>query len=459
MRSKRFAYKKIISAVILIFCGILNSCKPTDDPFENHTADTGTEAVTEDGFKDFYSLTMTESYEKYGTFCASGWTEPLFKTFDGKYLYIDVTVDIDVGGGKKTVSTLGRTEYPDGGYTKPVCTDPLCTHAKGSSCPFADMNMFNILCYGGKLYFLKNEGSFQSVCVYSFETNKSEKLLSGLSDCTFYRGDGKFYIDAGSEDENFNVTHVFYRVTEDAQTVKICEYSDTVTGNLIYKEKYKISQAFDQITSDDESVSAVQRPEVIMTDMTTGKIATVFSRPVPELDEYDIRDITVTPFMIYGDLLVIKADFHGRGEDKPAYYRREAWLVDLSSGDKRLLTYDEGEKDFNFICLCSEKMILIKKPEEENGGHFVACLIDPYYGDETEYDLTDAVSAAGGEMPENCYMTQVVKGAIYVKSYERIPYTFINSEGEEVESYNIKTEDAFLYDIESGKTYVCPVSK
>ena len=456
---KKSAFEKIILALILILCGILSSCKPVEDPFENSTADTGTEPVTEDGLNDFYSLTMPESYDKYGSFFSTGWTEPLLKTFDGKYLYIDVRVDIDVGGSTKTVSTLGRTEYPDGGYAKPVCTDPLCTHAKGSSCPFADMNMFNIICYGGKLYFLKNEGSKQSVCVYSFETNKSEKLLSGLSDCTFYRGDGKFYIDAGSEDEGFNVTHVFYRVTEDAQTVKICDYSDTVTGNLIYKEKYKISQAFDQITRDDGSVSAIKRPEVVTTDMTTGKITTVFSRSVPELDEYEIKDTTVMPFMIYGDLLVIKADFQGRSEDKPEYYRREVWLLDLSSGDKRLLTYNEGEKDFNFICLCSEKMILIKEPEEENGGHFVARMIDPYNGDETEYDLTSAVRAAGGEMPENCYMTQVVKGAIYVKRSERIPYTYINSEGTEVESYDIKTEDAFFYDIESGRTYVCPTSE
>ena len=149
--------------------------------------------------------------------------------------------------------------------------------------------------------------------------------------------------------------------------------------------------------------------------------------------------------MIYGDLLVIKADFNGRSEGKPEFYRSEAWLINLASGEKRLLTYSEGEKDFDYICLCSEKMILVKEPEEENNGHFVARMIDPYNKKETVYDLTAAAHAAGGELPENCFMTEVVKGAIRVQRYWK--------EGKKFDLYDNKTEDVLLYDIESGRTY------
>ena len=74
---KQTALLPLILTVILTLCASLSSCKTAVDPFESFTVETGKAPVGADGLEDFYSLTMPESYDKYGTFCITSRGDPL----------------------------------------------------------------------------------------------------------------------------------------------------------------------------------------------------------------------------------------------------------------------------------------------------------------------------------------------------------------------------------------------
>ena len=453
--------------VLTVICGVLVSCKTEIDPFteyHKYDADTGAAAVKADGLEDFYSLTMPESFEKYGFMGYSAYDTPR-KQFDGKYLYLDVTVETETGSGKKTVKTLGRTEYPDGGYAKPVCTDPLCTHSPGSSCPFADYSgMFGIAAYNGKVYFSSKESELY---VYDFNKNKSE-IVIGKSEgrvTGIFKCENKLYIIVLSEDNDFNTTRAFYRIDGDSAPQRLCEYKGKIVSPcLLYKDRYVLSSGYDEIVTSDETyvnTTYILRTDVTMYDTESGDTVKVFERPCPEKDEYEDLSIDTSLCMLYGDklLLQIRLNGHFDIDGKPEFARYEAWLVDLSNGAKRLLTYRNEEAYSSPVYLCSENMILVPEPAEAYGGHFAARLIDPYSGKETVFDLTDAAEKVGNKafaekMTEKCFLQRIDKGAIIVRRFWYTEYTYTDDDGVKRTGYQPNSADALLYDIESGRLYI-----
>ena len=432
---------KIGSVVILIslFFSLLTSCIKTQDPFATDEVQTYENGYPIDPLEDFYSMTVAESRDKYGYLRLQG-TD---LNDDGKYNYWDITVKVMTDSGEKEVKTLGKCEHLRE-WAKPACTDPLCTHEHGSACPFANYeNSSKMACYCGKLYFWTSGGDLY---VYTAETNKSEILKREFHVYNFFRYDGSLYFIINEEDENFKAVRVAYKVTEDGELIRLFEYDGMeYSVDMIYNDRYVITRGYNIRNREDGHRIYEVMPEILMYDSQTGKTVTAFERMVPELENYANGVYGLFPIMIYGDILLAWNDYQMPGYEDLKYsvIKEELWLVDLTTFEKKLVSYKINNTYAGSFFLFSEKMILVNDPISDEESHRVIRLIDPYNGTEKVYDLTEAAKKNGQKLPSNnhTYLSRVEKGVAIFR-------------GEPDENHRVQT--ILMCDLESGKIYIAP---
>ena len=452
---KRTVVKHRIIFFIWAFLPILlvlaTSCATTEDPFVVSSFISGEVSFEETDAvpgKDFYSFTAEEARDQYGLFCAS---PRLLLACDGESIYVEDNVAVKTATGNEIqVRTLCRSDYLNPGiFYGPVCTDPLCTHAKGSSCPFADFDsMFSTACYAGKLYFVSRSGDLY---VYNSKTNRSKKLLGGFFEYEFIRCENKFYVVNREEDAVFKTTAVIYQISQDSNVTRMGQFnSHFMSSHLIYAGRYVIEPYID---SNNGSYTA----NILLVDIVLGNSRTVFAQPLSELDGHDRVNSSIQPLGIYGNKLLLEVKYSIFGTDGLIESSKtEIWLIDLASGEKRMLTYNDENDSMGYICLSSEKMICTLDQRADESDHLVIRLLEPDTDKETIYDLSEMAAAVGETISIDAKMFALNRFAVLLKTTYKIPYTFTNAEGVVVESFKKKTFDTLLFDLASGRVYKYP---
>ena len=437
---RSFLLLLILLSVFLTSCTATNSDPFTEpDPSEKdgktkEDGDAEKEDPPEDGSfvqtpppDDFYGMTTLESLEKYGAFMFVNGLK-YFDDIDGdKWYYKDALGKVE--NGKQSISTLYYREYPDG---EPhfVCTDPLCTHSN-DGCPFFSVSNFVI--FEHNLFFTTKSGNFFK---YIISENRVEKLAEDINNAKFIKHPNSsiLYAIYRRENENFEIEYYVCRIYGSGKLENIYKMADFEWHSQeIYNDRYLLEGRFENTTA-----------SVVMIDMTTGETKNVFERDFPEsstcIEQSSFSSAHTLPYMLYGDnKLLIRIDVPVETE----YYgqRTEFWLIDLSTGEKRLLAYaDPDLYDLqSFHCLYSDKCIMYTAQRQAETDPLVVHFLFPETGEEEVYDVGKAAAEAGVTIPMTSYIHLVRKGAILFKTtYLTCKNGFCNT---------------FEYDLKSGKLY------
>ena len=452
--------KRVLSLLLLISIALsFAACHNSEDPFTVSTDDIGSSPISvndasdtsannessepaghttppqvqSDPEENFYSLTASEAYKKYGLFAQK---TGALNNCDGEHIY----VTSDDG-------TLNRSDYPSGENQRPACTDPLCTHKPSSSCPFANLgSMFGIACYGDKLYYIGKDGS---IYAYTPETNRSEVILTGCSKATFHRYCENLYLLNPEEDKDFNSISTVYQITKDAKVISIGSVEEQFSnGFFVHSENTVVG--FDIETPDGTSPA-----KVVLYDMEKKTSRTVFERSFSELsgDEYDKESIV--PMSIFGDqvLFSVRCSYQKSGE---TIEFSEIWLVDVVTEEKRLLTVIDTLQT-SFYCLFSEKYICTVDWRNNEADSYIIHVLDPYSGKETSYNLSETAESVGETIPlTDCHLSTLNRFAPLLSKTYWIPYTAVNDDGKEYTAYQLKQFKYLIFDLESGRVFKYP---
>lgn len=379
---------------------------------------------------DFFSLTMRESYEKYGIFSFTEAVEDNF--FDGKYRYSFMYLDPDNAASFYSPKTLAYAEYPDGTDLRPVCSDPLCTHTGTSGCPLLKcQNPFGFVCYEGRIFFSAADGS---ISMYEKGSNKSTEIMKGCSSAHFHKDNGGLYLVYLSENTGFEVETVCVKIAPNGEVSELGHVEGSFDGH-IWRDKYLVNTHF-YIREGDKGLT------VELCDLLTGEIETAFEREYPDLvdDEEAAGSTAALAYMLYGDKLLVKANYHFEGAEY-----NEHWFINLASGEGELLSTAEH-------CLFSDKCILWPGERAYESDPLVIHLYYPESGKTETYDLSAMAAEIGETIPLNCYPIRLCKGAVSLWGdfYRRAEY----DDGEAyMERYAANTFD---FDLLSGLAFKYP---
>lgn len=390
----------VLSLLMLKISGpnVKNDPDPVSTPVtavDGETEDTNgtvTENKTEtdtDG-APFYALNAEQTYEKYGivSFVADVNMDNLF---DGKYIYAGYW-----SIQSADMNTISRYEYPNSKSLQIACTDPLCTHTDGS-CPFYGANPFDFACYEGKMYFVT---SYNEIRCYDSETNKSVKLFGNCqrTNAMFFKYDGNLYLhynEYRGEPEGSPATKKFVMITPDGNITELGQldwddlYSDF---GIIYKDKYYVDYK-----PEDGGI------RVLLRDIKTGGTKTA---AVIECSSKMNTDDNSMSYMLYGDQLLVRVKHY------------EVWLVDLKTGEKRLVFTPHYDiyGTYKAWCLFSQRCCMWHEPRQNESDPLILHVLFPNTGEEMTYDLSKAVyDATGDTIPLDLYILDMANSAVRLR--------------------------------------------
>ena len=141
--------------------------------------------------------------------------------------------------------------------------------------------------------------------------------------------------------------------------------------------------------------------------------------------------------MLYGDKLLLKVKFLKYTDGQMRERQTDFWLVDLVTGDKRLICtpdYDVyGHKYIN--CLFSQKCIIWQEPRKKESNPLILHVLFPYTGEEKTYDLSKTVyDATGDTIPFDVWINDMLNSAIRLRILGK----------------NERLYDLYLIDLENG---------
>ena len=410
---------------ILIFIVLFGCNKLNDDIFSDSLQ---SDDIKADGTFETHETTNelngAEAYEKYGLLSFT-MDNNYDRIFDGTYIYgLYLTDNNDLKS-----RTLGKYEYPDGGEWTPVCTDPLCSHKTGSGCPFLNSTV-NLVCYEGKLYFLTDNGT---LCVYDKTTNKSTSLKNGCYNCRFYKYDGELYFVFSEENDDFDNTRVFTKILPDSKVDEIGRLDEVYDyNNAVYKDKYAVDYK-SKLNDGGGTIS------VLIRDLKSKEIKTVAEIDCPGAVNID----AVQTYNIYSNKLLLKTQYYmikHITNDRTGYddLRNDAWLIDLSTGEKRLICSPDVHTYKTYAyCLYSCKCVMWYDPRLNGSDPLILHVLFPYTGEEKEYDISDAVLKETGE-------TIPLDNGIFSISGSAVVLSHV---------VNDRSQNTYKFDLESGRVY------
>lgn len=452
--------KRVLTLLLLISIALsFAACHNSEDPFTVSTDDISSSPVSVNDASDtsansessesagnttppqiqadpeesFYSLSASKAYQKYGLFAS---TISMLNNCDGEHIYV-----------MSAEGTLNRSDYPSGENQRPACTDPLCTHKPGSSCPFANLgSMFGIACYGDKLFYIGKDGGIYS---YTPETNRSEVIKTGCSRAMFHRYCGNLYLINPEEDKDFNSVSSIYRITKDSKVINIGSVEAQFTnGFFVHSESTVVG--FNLETPDGTSPA-----KVVLYDIVKKTSKTVFERSFSELSGDERDKASVVPMSIFGDkvLFSVRCSYQKSGKTIEI---SEIWLADVVNGQKRLLTKIQS-LETGFYCHFSEKYICTVDWRNNGADHYIMHFLDPYSGKESTYDLSETAMTIDETIPlTDCHLSTLNRFAPLLSKTYWIPYTAVNDEGEEYTAYRLKQFKYLTFDLESGRVFKYP---
>ncbi len=443
------------AGIVAVFCWFIalsfilikiSGPKITDDPF---TASTGAadstgdiQSETENVYTDidddsFYGLSKEEAYEKYGILSFL-FDVKMENAFDGTYIYGTTFYQTAAGN-----NTLSRYKYPDNiypGATKiePACTDPLCTH--GNECPFRGANPLDVVCYEDRIYFATTDDN--AVYVYDKNTNKSKKIISDCYDANFFEYNGSVYLSFTSDNEAKNDLIIYYNFYKISPGGKITElgklpFSDIYRKyGIVYEDKYYID--YDAKVKDNKvTVSVLKR------DLSNGEVSAVTEF---ECSRSSVAFDSALTFMLYNDKLIVRIYYHSQGDRKDRVGLIDIWLLDLKTGEKRLVCTPDNSVygTYKTWCLYSQKCVMWQEPRLKEDDPLILHVLFPHTGEEKTYDLSKTVKDATGEdIPLDAYIMDNAYSAVRLRTVinER-SYTFceIDLENGNVRKYQISPE-------------------
>lgn len=444
----------ILCVALFCMCMLPSCSSPKEDPFASDPSDAVSDVLEPESEPasgsssvqtppaSFYSMTMSESYEKYGLFSFTA--DPDRNAwFDGKYYYMPAVITVKgQDGTTQSVTTLSYREYPDGKTWYPVCSDPLCSHTASDGCPLKGFDGFGFACYGGKIFFVSKEGVLY---MYDPQLNRSTLLLEKCFEQRFIRSNGKLYLIYQQEEEDFNIEYVCCVVSADGTLTELGRLTELFTqGQEVYADRYVADGGV--FTPTDEGY----RVEVILRDLQTGAKTTAFEKTYSEIAGYDEVDVEgdVSPYMVYGSKLLLCARYTAKAG--PAVQsRNEFWLVDLENGEKSLLTYTENPAVGSRQCLYSETTVCYAEPRQTAEDPFLIHLLNPVTGTDEKYDLSAFAAKEGAVIPPDQFMVSLNKGALLLMGSREVDAT--NDDGIKVPSSELV--NTFEFDLKSGRVF------
>ena len=424
----------LLTVLVVQFC-ICSCTYYTDDPFLTDTdtqtgADTGvntiieteTEAKKEGPDEDFYTLTLKQSYEKYG--CSTISISQLEEYTDGTWFYTGMSV----GSSEDIYLTMGRTRYPVGSEkAEVICRDPLCKHTADSGCPFANCSVANIAFYADHLYYMTNIGE---LCVYDFDTNKKTVLLEDCLTSRFYKNDGNLYFQYNYEDDdNLIYEKVFVKISQDGKLTELgrIEGGDA-KFSYVYEDRYVI-----------QNVCLRDEKKVLINSYD---LRTKEDKTVCEFDYIDAAGMSNSDFvMIYGSKVLFETKYYKKS--KVGLYNTDCYLVDITNGEKEFICSPDYETyhTLSAFCLHSSKCISWFDPRESEDDPFIVHIYFPISGDRETYDLSKMAASIGEVIPMESYFSNLEKGAITLK--KRL----------DPNSSSSAIINTFEFDLASGRVY------
>ncbi len=397
----------LLTVLVVQFC--ICSCTYYDvDPFLTdtdtqedvnsgmNTIGTDTEAKKAGPDEDFYTLTLKQSYEKYG--CSTISIFQMEEYTDGTWFYTGMSV----GSGEDICLTMGRTRYPVGSEkAEVICRDPLCKHTADSGCPFANCSVANIAFYADHLYFMTNNGK---LCVYDFDTNKKTVLIENCLVPRFYKNDGNLYFQYNYEDdENLIYEKVFVKISRDG---KLTELGRIEGGDpkfsYVYEDRYVI-----------QNVCLRDEKKVLINSYD---LKTKEDKTVCEFDYKDAAGMWNSDFvMIYGSKVLFETKYYKKS--KVGLHNTDCYLVDITNGEKEFICSPDYEtyQTLYAYCVHSSKCISWFDPRESEDDPFIVHIYFPVSGDRETYDLSKMAASIGEVIPMGSQFSSLEKGAITLK--------------------------------------------
>ncbi len=393
----------LLTVLVVQFC--ICSCTYYDvDPFLTDTdtqtgADTGVNTIIETETEanknspiiyltydrpddDFYGLSVSEAYEKYGLMTFSRSENPEI-VFDGKYTYyISQTNTNDPNSW-----TLYKRELPNGKVSSPVCTDPLCTHTVSSGCPLAQFKSNSFVCYGDKIFIVN---SSDDLLMYDKTTNKSTRLLGNTCDGVLSTYNGKLYFYYNQFNQDFESERIIAKISEDGVVTEIKRFNDYYTPDLnIYGDRYVLDYRSETNDSGDGKVILYFR------DIQTDEVKIITEIDCPDAVMFS----SVQPTMFYGNKLLLLCRYNTKFPKGNISDERQAvWIIDLETKEKRLLCTPDYYTHKRFtVPLFSSKCVVWDEPRFAISDPIIMHVYFPYEDKELTYNFSDMIKAATGE--------------------------------------------------------------
>lgn len=438
--------------VIAIGCANIGSDPIEQNPTENPlTASseppTGTDAP--DGSEDrpepgFYSMTMNDSYEKYGFFTYSVFA--MDNWYDNGKLF---SIRYVVEDGSETMyspMTLKYMEYPDGDVFTTVCSDPLCTHTIAAGCPLAKCtNPFGYVCMNGKIFFM-DEGD--TLFLYDSADNSCIELKKNCYEWKLFEQDNALYVVYQVEDDEFNTEFAALKVTADGSLTELGKVSElcVTKQNPVYADRYLL---------DTPCVNSEIKAYLYLRDLRTDEVMTAF-----EFDYSDIENIhtgigsfSAAALAVYGDKVLFRVKYTTRHQESSGKWEggrfEDIYLLDLKTGEKRFLT---SKKNSVQNWLYSGKCVIWSDLRSDQSDPFIVHILFVESGVEETYDLAAMAAEAGGVISPNYSLDSLDKGALILTCDYRMDSGIKNDEGDVV--YDKVKFNVMEFNLSSGKAYI-----
>lgn len=375
---------------------------------------------------DFYSMTMAESYEKYGFFTFLSFA--IDNWYDGEKYYSLRYVSEEGEHSVYAPMTLKYRDYPDGEEWNPVCSDPLCAHTGAAGCPLAKcQNLFGYACMAGKVFFVGADGVLY---LYNGADNSCTALHDKIFEYKLYEQDGALYAVYQVEDEDFNVRFAALKATPDGAVTELGTVSElyALMECPVYHDRYLVDARI-------EGESAY----VYIRDMQSDAVKTVCGIGYSEAPVTEITSASAVA--VYGDKALLRIMYRTDKEHDDIY------LVDLASGEARFLASKIGTvQNWQY----SDRCVIWAEPRNESSDPFIVHVLFPFTGEEQFFDLSALAAEAGGSISLGVGLAELKKGALLLNC----TYGLASGTDEDGRTiYQMVNYNAYEFDLESGRVF------
>lgn len=378
---------------------------------------------------DFYNMSMEDSYDQYGiftflAFAIDNWYD------NGKYFAIRY-VSEDGSQSPYAPMTLKYRDYPDGDTWNPVCSDPLCTHTGAAGCPLAKcQNPFGFVCMEGRVFFV---GSDDTLYLFNSADNSCTALHTKLYDYKLYEQDHAVYAIYQIEDEDFNVRFAALKATPDGAVTELGSVGElfAIKDSPVYADRYLLDAGFE--------AAAVR---LYRRDLKSEEVKTVLELDYSEPSNLEPSSADV--LAVYGDRALFRVMYRTEREHE------DIWLVDLLTGDKRLLTSKIGTVQ-NW--LFSDRCVIWTGARADADEPFTVHVLFPKTNEEREYELSELAAAEGGRIPVGTGLQELKKGALLLTCAYGVE-AGKDEDGNPI--YEMQLHDVMEFDLQSGKLRLFP---